>query len=81
MKRHDIVQLYSDAYAAKYEEEFLVAPLARSDTEAELQLLEKFLVPGVNWLDVACGTGFFLRHFPDVDRAGIDISPSQSGSR
>jgi len=76
MKRHEIVQLYSDAYAAKYEEEFLEAPLARSDTEAELHLLEKFLVPGVNWLDVACGTGFFLRHFPDVDRAGIDLSPA-----
>jgi len=76
MKRHDIVHLYSDAYAAKYEEEFLEAPSVRSGTEAELQLLEKFLAAGVNWLDVACGTGFFLRHFPNVDRAGIDLSPA-----
>jgi SAM-dependent methyltransferase len=76
MKRYEIVRLYGDAYAARYEEEFLEAPLVRSDTEAELKLLEKFLGGGASWLDVACGTGFFLRHFPDVDRAGIDVSPA-----
>jgi SAM-dependent methyltransferase len=76
MKGQDIVRLYDDAYAAKYEQEFLLAPLVRSDTEAELRLLERFLAPGVTWLDVACGTGFFLRHFPKVDRAGIDLSPA-----
>ena len=76
MKRHDIVRLYNEAYAAKYELEFLLEPLVRSDTEAELRLLKQFLTPGVTWLDVACGTGFFLRHFPNVDRAGIDVSPA-----
>jgi SAM-dependent methyltransferase len=76
MKRDDIVRLYNDSYAAKYEREFLLDPLARSDTEAEIRLLKEFLVPGVSWLDVACGTGFFLRHFPNVDRAGIDLSPA-----
>jgi SAM-dependent methyltransferase len=25
---------------------------------------------------VACGTGFFLRHFPHIERAGIDLSPA-----
>ena len=76
MKGEDIVRLYDDAYAAKYEQEFLLDPLVRSDTEAELRLLEQFLASGVTWLDVACGTGFFLRHFPNVDRAGIDLSPA-----
>jgi SAM-dependent methyltransferase len=76
MKSQDIVRLYDDAYAAKYEQEFLLDPLVRSDTEAELRLLEQFLATGVTWLDVACGTGFFLRHFPKVDRAGIDLSPA-----
>jgi SAM-dependent methyltransferase len=76
MKRQDVVRLYDDAYAAKYEQEFLLDPLARSDTETELRLLRQFLAGGASWLDVACGTGFFLRHFPDVDRAGIDVSPS-----
>ena len=45
MKPQDIVRLYDDAYAAKYEQEFLLDPLARSDTEAELRLLKQFLVP------------------------------------
>ena len=76
MKRHDIVRLYNEAYAAKYEREFLLEPLVRSDTEAELRLLKQFLTPGVTWLDVGCGTVFFLRHFPNVDRAGIDVSPA-----
>lgn len=76
MKTDDIVRLYDDAYAAKYEQEFLLDPLARSDTEAELALLRGFLEGGASWLDVACGTGFFLRHFPQVERAGLDLSPA-----
>jgi len=50
MNRDEIVRLYDEAYAAAYEQEFLLAPLARSDTEAELALLEKLLTPGVKWL-------------------------------
>jgi SAM-dependent methyltransferase len=76
MNRDEIVKLYDDDYAAIYEREFLLAPLVRSDTDAELALLERLLTPGTTWLDVACGTGFFLRHFPKVERAGMDISPA-----
>lgn len=76
MKRNDVVRLYDQAYAAKYEQEFLLDALARPDTEAELHLLRQFLTPAVSWLDVACGTGFFLRHFPGIERAGLDISPA-----
>ncbi len=76
MNRDEIVRLYDEAYAAAYEQEFLLAPLVRPDTEAELALLEKLLTPGMTWLDVACGTGFFLRHFPQIERAGIDLSPA-----
>ncbi|MGB8840547.1 MAG: UbiA family prenyltransferase [Aliidongia sp.] len=76
LKRHDIRRLYDDAYAAEYERKFLVDPLVLADTDSELRLLRQFLPPGVSWLDVACGTGFFLRHFPEIDRAGIDLSPA-----
>lgn len=76
MRPDEIVQLYDEEYAAAYEREFLLAPLVRPDTEAELALLKQLLVPGTRWLDVACGTGFFLRHFPQIDRGGIDISPA-----
>lgn len=29
----------------------------------------------MSWLDVACGTGYFLRNFPGVARTGLDLSP------
>jgi SAM-dependent methyltransferase len=76
MNRDEIVRLYDEGYAAVYEREFLLAPLVRSDTEAELALLKEFLTPGTTWLDAACGTGFFLRHFPQIERAGIDVAPA-----
>jgi SAM-dependent methyltransferase len=76
MNRDEIVRLYDEEYAAAYEQEFLLAPLPRPDTEAELALLKKLLTPGRTWLDVACGTGFFLRRFPEIERAGIDLSPA-----
>ncbi len=76
MTREDIVRLYDGEYAASYDEKFLLSPLTKSDTEHELDLLREFLKPGVTWLDVACGTGYFLRHFPHVKRAGIDLSPA-----
>jgi SAM-dependent methyltransferase len=76
MNEEEIVRLYDEDYAAAYEENFLLSPLAKPDSDHELALLRGFLKPGVTWLDVACGTGYFLRHFPEVDRAGIDLSPA-----
>ncbi|MBR0717747.1 trans-aconitate 2-methyltransferase [Bradyrhizobium liaoningense] len=76
MNREQIVQLYDQAYAADYDRKFLLDPLVKPDTEAELALLDDLLKTHRSWLDVACGTGFFLRHFPHVERAGIDLSPA-----
>ena len=75
-KRQDVVTLYDDAYAAAYEAKFLLDPLVLADTDSEMRLLRHLLTPGVSWLDVACGTGYFLRHFPETQRAGIDLSPA-----
>ncbi|MEI9984089.1 MAG: UbiA family prenyltransferase [Aliidongia sp.] len=75
-KRQDVVRLYDDAYAANYERKFLLDPLVLADTDSELRLIRHLLTAGVSWLDVACGTGYFLRHFPEVRRAGIDLSPA-----
>lgn len=76
MRREYLTGLYDDEYAASYEEKFLLSELTRSDTAHELTVLAGLLETASSWLDVACGTGFFLRHFPDVDRAGIDIAPA-----
>lgn len=76
MRREEVLELYDDEYAAVYDENFLLSPLTKQDAAHELELLRGFLRPGITWLDVACGTGYFLRHFPQVERAGIDLSPA-----
>jgi SAM-dependent methyltransferase len=76
MKRGEIDRLYDDEYAASYEDKFLLSALSIADSQHELGLLRGFLKPGITWLDVACGTGYFLRHFPEIERAGIDLSPA-----
>jgi len=77
MDRDYLVDLYDDAYAASYEEKFLHSPVTRGDTAHEVELLRSFLdTKGTRWLDVACGTGYFLQQFPSVERTGIDISPA-----
>lgn len=79
MKPEDVRSLYDAAYARTYEEKFLDAELVAPDTQYEIDLIRSLLVPGASWLDVACGTGYFLRRFPEHDRAGLDLSPGMLG--
>src|SRR4051812_41927154 len=76
MRREYVTRLYDEEYASSYEDKFINSDRSRADVQHELVLLEQFLAESRTWLDVACGTGFFLRHFPDVERAGTDISPA-----
>ena len=76
MRPEDVRDLYDDAYAASYERKFLESDQTSADAAFEIEVLRSLLSPGARWLDVACGTGYFLRRFPDIDRAGIDLSPS-----
>jgi SAM-dependent methyltransferase len=76
MKREELERLYDDRYAATYDAKFLQAPSALAHVRFELDVVRSLLPRGARWLDVACGTGYFLRAFPDVDRAGIDVSPA-----
>jgi SAM-dependent methyltransferase len=54
----------------------LTSELNAPDTAYELELLQTLLESAACWLDVACGTGYFLRRFPHVKRTGIDLSPA-----
>lgn len=76
MDSNYIARLYDDEYAATYDEKFFNSPLGQSDGEHELELLKQFLANGGTWLDVECCTGFYLRHFPHVKRAGMEMSPA-----
>jgi SAM-dependent methyltransferase len=74
MKAEDIERLYDRDYADSYDDKFLDSTITAADTRYEVELLRSFLTPPTRWLDVACGTGYFLRRFPSVDRVGLDLS-------
>ncbi|WP_185817053.1 class I SAM-dependent methyltransferase [Hymenobacter metallilatus] len=74
MKTTDVLQVYDAHYAADYDNRFLLLPDIRSNTEADLTLLRGLLGPDARWLDIGCGTGYFLSKFPGVARAGYDLS-------
>jgi SAM-dependent methyltransferase len=81
MKPQDVIKLYGPEYVRTYDEKFLHSDLARQDAEFEYETLKKLLDeptegPPRTWLDVACGTGYFLSRFPHIKREGLDLSPA-----
>jgi SAM-dependent methyltransferase len=81
MNLDEILETYDDSYARRYDESFLLTPdhgfLAK--TEFEVELLRKLTYDAANWLDVACGTGYFLQHGrggSSISCAGLDLSPA-----
>lgn len=72
---------YDEAYARRYEASFLFTPEYgfRDKMLLELFLLRMLSLQADAWLDVACGTGFFLRHGrgnPRLSCVGLDLSPA-----
>jgi len=76
MTRDEVLAIYSARYAATYDDTFLHAEHYEEATAFELAWLREHMPPGGTWLDAACGTGWFLSQFPDVDRCGLDLSPA-----
>lgn len=76
MREQDVVDLYDERYAQEYDRRFLLADYTCANTEFELGLIRSLLAPGALWLDIGCGTGYLLARFPEVERAGLDLSPA-----
>ena len=76
MDRARVLELYYDEYAAAYDDRFLFAAWPKQGADFEADVLRGLLGDGARWLDVGCGTGYFLSLFPDALRAGIDLSPA-----
>lgn len=76
MTRDELLAIYDAVYAAKYDDTFLHGEHYYAATAFELQWLRDHLPRDARWLDVACGTGWFLAQFPDVDRCGLDLAPA-----
>jgi tetratricopeptide (TPR) repeat protein/4-hydroxybenzoate polyprenyltransferase/2-polyprenyl-3-methyl-5-hydroxy-6-metoxy-1,4-benzoquinol methylase len=79
MDKNDLLEVYDEDYAQGYNQDFLLGDLYKPITDFELETIKKLLDEigeKARWLDVACGTGYFLSHFSTVERAGLDISPA-----
>lgn len=76
MKIEQIRDTYDAAYANVYNTTFLHDGWTKDSVEFQLGQLATVLDGARNWLDVCCGTGFVLSRFPEVPRAGLDISAS-----
>lgn len=79
MTPEELLRVYDDSYAEQYNARFITAANHGNKEVAERELLQKVLNragTGARWLDLACGTGYFLSQFPEVDRTGLDLSPA-----
>jgi SAM-dependent methyltransferase/4-hydroxybenzoate polyprenyltransferase/predicted nucleic acid-binding Zn-ribbon protein len=80
MKKGQIHTIYDEDYAQNYNQRFLLQEnLSKIDSDFELGVIRSLLEEigdNATWLDIACGTGYYLSHFPETQRAGLDISPA-----
>jgi tetratricopeptide (TPR) repeat protein/SAM-dependent methyltransferase len=80
MKKSYIHEIYDHDYARNYNQRFLLQEnLSKIDSDFEVSVIRSLLEEighDATWLDIACGTGYYLSHFPETQRAGLDISPA-----
>lgn len=76
MTPDEIRSLYDEQYADSYNRTFRDGPIAAPMTKNEKKILKLLLGKGGPWLDVGCGTGYFLAQFPHIERTGLDLSPA-----
>lgn len=74
MDKESLLKIYDKEYANGYNEQFLLNPFSKVSSDFELNQLQQLITPESKWLDVGCGTGYFLSQFPGIKRAGLDIS-------
>jgi SAM-dependent methyltransferase len=81
MTKAEVLQTYDESYAQRYNQAFLTNPEHRflAKTQFEIEILKRLTSQAQSWLDVACGTGYFLQHArgnPQLKCAGLDLSPA-----
>lgn len=65
---------YDSTYAKTYADRWWDADHWQADRRWYEGLIRERLAPSTRWLDVGCGTGYFLSEFPTTERAGLDFS-------
>lgn len=75
MEPTDVQALYGGDYAARYDQIWQESDRWGAEAGHHLRSLRELVGPETRWLDVGCGTGWNLSHFPGVTRGGLDLSP------
>jgi len=75
-RRQQVRELYDARHADRYEETWQLSDVWSRESVHYVRSIGEHLRAGSRWLDVGCGTGYFLSQFPDVERAGVDLSPA-----
>lgn len=75
-RRQQVRELYDATHADRYEQTWQLSDVWSRESVHYVRSIGEHLHEGSRWLDVGCGTGYFLSRFPDVERAGIDLSPA-----
>jgi SAM-dependent methyltransferase len=76
MDKNDVLKIYDEDYAHKYNRKFIFSDCHADFEQETINNLLDEIGERARWLDVACGTGYFLSRFPHIERAGLDISPA-----
>jgi len=71
----DASHLYNEQYASVYNGVWWETDMWKPAGDFHISTLASLLKTSKNWLDVGCGTGYFLSKFPEVERFGLDLSP------
>lgn len=75
MKIEEVIKTYNEKYANDYNNKFIFSDWNLNSLNFQLSELKNIIQNDSKWLDVACGTGYILSQFPDVqNREGLDIS-------
>jgi SAM-dependent methyltransferase len=75
MNKEDLWKIYDGDYARAYDERYLLNQFSKTGSATELSVLKDVIDENTKWLDLGCGTGYFLSQFPGIQRAGLDMSP------
>jgi len=75
MRRVDVQALYGGQYARQFNQIWHESEIWRAEGRHHISTLSGLINDATRWLDVGCGTGWMLSHFPDTQRAGMDLSP------
>ena len=74
MEPDEVRNLY-EGYAEVYDSTWYEHEKWHEEGEHHIETLRGLLAEGTRWLDVGCGTGYLMSHFPGVARAGLDLTP------